>query len=61
MEMEGVNNQPKKQIYLTVDNKYLEEVNQGTLGFGNHSTLEVLRYLFNMFGWTNLGDKERKY
>ena len=53
-----VNNQPNKEIDLTADDKYLKGIKKGNLGFGNHTTLVLLRYPFNTFGRANLGDKE---
>ena len=53
------NNQLNNHIELAVDNEYLKGVKKGTLGFGNHTTLAVLQYLFNKFVWVTLGDKDQ--
>ena len=55
-----VNNQIKNHIELAMKNNYLKGENQGTLGFGNPTTLVVLQYLFNTVVWVTLGDKYQK-
>ena len=55
--MVEVDNQLKKHIYITVDNKYLKGEYKVTLGFGNCVTLALIQYIFDTYSRFNLGDK----
>ena len=56
--MVEADNHLNKHTDLAVVDKQLNGVNQGTLGFGNCTTLAVIQYLFNMFGQATLKDKD---
>ena len=55
--MAEVDNKLKNQIYITVEDKYLKVTEQGTLGFGNCTTLAVIQYIFYTCSRFTSGDK----